>query len=65
MSFHISKRNRILKTRNMDCVSIAETYHSAIFHIALANLKISILIMHPMHPLIFESHPDQSPRPFE
>jgi len=34
---------------------LAVTYHSAIFHIALANLKNSILSMHPMHSLIFES----------
>ena len=31
MSFHISKCNRILKTRDTDCVSIAETYHLGIY----------------------------------
>jgi hypothetical protein len=47
-----------ISTKFMHCKLI--TYHSAIFYIALANLKISILSMHPMHPLIFEYHPDQS-----
>ena len=65
ISLRISNRNRILKTHKTDCVSIAETYHSAIFHIALGNLKTSLLSMHPMHLLIFESHPGQSLRPIE
>ena len=37
VSFYISKRNRILKTRDTDCVSIAAIHHLAIFHIAYRN----------------------------
>jgi len=44
---------------------IAEIRNSAIFYIALSNPKGRIVSMHPMHPLIFEYHPDQNPPPFE
>jgi hypothetical protein len=44
---------------------IAAIHHSAIFYIASSNPKVRIIGMHLMHPLIFEYHPGQSPRPFE
>jgi hypothetical protein len=44
---------------------IAVIHHSAILHIALRNLKISLLSKHLMHPLIFGYHPDQSLPPIE
>ena len=44
---------------------IAETHHSAVFHIALRNPKIWKISLHLMHPLIFGYHPGQSLPPFE
>jgi len=41
MSLYISKRNRILKTRDMDCVSIAEVQNSAKVWISHSEYTIS------------------------
>ncbi len=44
---------------------VAEIHHSAVFHIALGNLKFLIFSRHLMLQLIFEFHQSQSPQPFE
>ena len=44
---------------------VAETHHSTIFHIALRNPKIWIIIMNQGHLLIFGYHPGQNLPPFE
>ena len=62
---YICKRNQQAAMDKEDFGLIAETHHSAVFHISLGNLKISLLSRHLNHPLIFEYHPGQSPPPFE
>jgi hypothetical protein len=40
-----------------DYLLIADLHHLAVFHIALENLKISLLCKHLMHPQNFGRHP--------
>jgi len=69
LNYTIWKRGILLNWETKYIVqSICEfiaIHNSAKLLILLRNPKVRIISMHPMHPLIFEYHPGQSPRPFE